>query len=77
MIIDYKTQKLTFGKQLPAEPSDFELPLRLLPAGDGPRHGGRQAPGELRRRYRRRSDLDQRGDGQRARQAGVRAAGSR
>ena len=29
MIIDYKTHKLTFGKHLPAEPSDFELPLRL------------------------------------------------
>ena len=29
MIIDYKTRKITFGKQLPPEPSDFELPLRL------------------------------------------------
>jgi tetratricopeptide (TPR) repeat protein len=29
MIIDYKTKKLTFGKHLPAEPNDFELPLRL------------------------------------------------
>ena len=29
MIIDYKTHKLTFGKHLPAEPVDFELPLRL------------------------------------------------
>jgi len=28
-IIDYKNRKLTFGKRLPAEPSDFELPLRL------------------------------------------------
>jgi tetratricopeptide (TPR) repeat protein len=28
-IIDYKARKLTFSKQLPAEPSDFELPLRL------------------------------------------------
>lgn len=29
MIIDYKTKKLTFGKHLPLEPNDFELPLRL------------------------------------------------
>jgi tetratricopeptide (TPR) repeat protein len=29
MIIDYKTHKLTFGKHLPVEPSDFELALRL------------------------------------------------
>ena len=29
MVIDYKTRKITFGKRLPIEPSDFELPLRL------------------------------------------------
>jgi tetratricopeptide (TPR) repeat protein len=29
MAIDYKAHKLTFGKRLPQEPSDFELPLRL------------------------------------------------
>jgi tetratricopeptide (TPR) repeat protein len=29
MIIDYKTRKITFGKRLPEEPSDFELPLRM------------------------------------------------
>jgi tetratricopeptide (TPR) repeat protein len=29
MIIDYKTRKLTMGRSLPSEPSDFELPLRL------------------------------------------------
>jgi predicted aspartyl protease len=29
MIIDYQTKKITFGKHLPEEPSDFELPLRL------------------------------------------------
>jgi Flp pilus assembly protein TadD/predicted aspartyl protease len=29
MVIDYKTQKITFGKHLPVEASDFELPLRL------------------------------------------------
>jgi tetratricopeptide (TPR) repeat protein len=29
MIIDYKTHKITFGKHLPVEPADFELPLRL------------------------------------------------
>ncbi len=29
MTIDYKTHKLTFGRRLPAEPVDFELPLRL------------------------------------------------
>jgi len=29
MVIDYKTHKLTFGKHIPEEPRDFELPLRL------------------------------------------------
>jgi tetratricopeptide (TPR) repeat protein len=29
MVIDYKTHKLTFGKHIPDEPKDFELPLRL------------------------------------------------
>ena len=29
MVIDYKTHKLTFGKHLPQEPSDFDLPLRV------------------------------------------------
>ncbi len=29
MIIDYKTHRLTFGKHLPQEPADFDLPLRL------------------------------------------------
>jgi predicted aspartyl protease len=29
MTIDYKTHKLTFGRHLPVEPKDFELPLRL------------------------------------------------
>ena len=29
MIIDYRTHKLTFGKHLPDEPADFQLPLRL------------------------------------------------
>jgi tetratricopeptide (TPR) repeat protein len=29
MVIDYKAHKLTFGKHLPEEPKDFELPLRL------------------------------------------------
>jgi tetratricopeptide (TPR) repeat protein len=29
MTIDYKTHKLTFGKRLPEEPRDFELPMRL------------------------------------------------
>jgi tetratricopeptide (TPR) repeat protein len=29
MVIDYKTHKLTFGKHIPEEPKDFELPLRL------------------------------------------------
>jgi tetratricopeptide (TPR) repeat protein len=29
MTIDYKTHKLTFGKRLPEEPKDFELPMRL------------------------------------------------
>ena len=29
MVIDYKAQKITFGKHLPEEASDFDLPLRL------------------------------------------------
>jgi predicted aspartyl protease len=29
MIIDYKTHRITFGKHLPDEQSDFDLPLRL------------------------------------------------
>ena len=29
MVIDYKSHKLTFGKHLPQEPADFQLPLRL------------------------------------------------
>ena len=29
MVIDYKTHKLTFGKHLPDEAKDFELPLRV------------------------------------------------
>jgi len=29
MVIDYKAHKLTFGKHLPVEPADFQLPLRL------------------------------------------------
>lgn len=29
MTIDYKAHKLTFGKHLPDEPKDFELPMRL------------------------------------------------
>jgi Flp pilus assembly protein TadD/predicted aspartyl protease len=29
MVIDYKTNKITFGKRLPEEDADFELPLRL------------------------------------------------
>src|SRR3982751_430920 len=37
MVIDYKTHKLTFGKHIPEEPRDFELPLRLhrLPPARG------------------------------------------
>jgi hypothetical protein len=29
MIIDYQTNKITFGKHLPVEQADFELPLRM------------------------------------------------
>jgi tetratricopeptide (TPR) repeat protein len=29
MVIDYKTHKITFGKHLPVEDADFELPLRM------------------------------------------------
>ena len=72
MIIDYKTHKITFGKHLPAEPADFELPLRLyrLATVRGTVDGTHA--GELRRRHRRRGDLDQPGDGDGARQAASR-----
>ncbi len=77
MIIDYKTHKLTFGKHLPAEPTDFELPLRLhrLATVRGTVDGS--APGELRRRHRRRGDLDQLGDRDGARHGRDRRARSR
>ena len=29
MVIDYRAKEITFGKHLPQEPADFELPLRL------------------------------------------------
>jgi tetratricopeptide (TPR) repeat protein len=29
MIIDYKSHRITFGKHLPAEPADYELPLHV------------------------------------------------
>ena len=77
MVIDYKTHKLTFGKHLPEEPKDFELPLRLHRLATVRGDGRRQPPGELRRRHRRRSDLDQPGDRDGAGQAARPAAGSR
>jgi len=45
MVIDYKAHKLTFGKHLPVEPKDFELPLRLhrLATVRGTVDGGHQA----------------------------------
>src|SRR5262252_76305 len=45
MIIDYKTHKLTFGKRLPDEPKDIELPLRLhrLATVSGMVDGGHKA----------------------------------
>jgi tetratricopeptide (TPR) repeat protein len=45
MTIDYKTQQITFGKHLPVEPADFELPLRLyrLATVQGTIDGARRA----------------------------------
>lgn len=45
MVIDYKTHKLTFGKKLPDEPRDIELPLRLhrLATVSGTIDGGHKA----------------------------------
>ena len=45
MTIDYKTQQITFGKHIPVEPADFELPLRLyrLATVKGTIDGSRQA----------------------------------
>jgi predicted aspartyl protease/Flp pilus assembly protein TadD len=45
MTIDYKTRQITFGKHLPVEPADFELPLRLyrLATVKGTIDGSREA----------------------------------
>jgi tetratricopeptide (TPR) repeat protein/predicted aspartyl protease len=45
MVIDYRTHKLTFGKTLPDEAKDFELPLRLyrLATVSGTIDGGHKA----------------------------------
>jgi tetratricopeptide (TPR) repeat protein len=45
MTIDYKARQITFGKHLPVEPADFELPLRLyrLATVKGTIDGSRQA----------------------------------
>jgi len=45
MVIDYRSKKLTFGKQLPDEAKDFELPLRLhrLATVSGMVDGGHKA----------------------------------
>jgi tetratricopeptide (TPR) repeat protein len=45
MTIDYKLKQITFGKHIPVEPSDFELPLRLyrLATVKGTIDGSRQA----------------------------------
>jgi predicted aspartyl protease len=45
MTIDYKTQVITFGKHLPQEPADFELPMRLyrLATVQGTIDGSRKA----------------------------------
>src|SRR4029077_14814919 len=47
MIIDYRTKRITFGKHIPPEPSDYELPMRLhrLPAAR--RTGGGEHPPNL------------------------------
>ena len=59
MIIDYKTRKITFGKQPAGGTVRLRAAAAAAPAGDRPRHGRRQASGELRRRHRRGSDFDQ------------------
>jgi predicted aspartyl protease/cytochrome c-type biogenesis protein CcmH/NrfG len=45
MTIDYKSKLITFGKHIPVEPADFELPLRLyrLATVKGTIDGSRQA----------------------------------
>ena len=45
MTIDYKSKMITFGKHIPVEPADFELPLRLyrLATVQGTIDGSRQA----------------------------------
>ena len=74
MIIDYKTQKITFGKQLAPEHVRFRAAAAHAPPGDGPRHGRRHAAGQLRRRHGRRGDLDQPGDRVEPESAGADAA---
>ena len=64
MIIDYKTHKLTFGKHLPIEAGDLELPLRVYRLVTVRGVVAKRAPGEFRRGHRRRGDFDQPGDRQ-------------
>ena len=60
MMIDYQRQLLTIGRNLPPTSRRHD---QAADAGVAPRHGARRAqlqlPGVLRRRYRRRGDLDQ------------------
>ena len=62
MTIDYATHKLTIGRKLPEETGRVQAADAAPPPVDGARPAQRQAPDLLRRRHRRRGDLDQHDD---------------
>ena len=77
MIIDYKTQQDHVRQASAGRSRGLRAAAAPASAGDGPRHGRRHAPGELRGRYRRRGDFDQPRDRHRDRHAASRRARSR
>ena len=76
MTIDYATQKLTIGKHPAGGARRVQAGHAPPSPVDGARPDQRQAPDLLRRRHRRRGDLDQHGDGRGA-QLDSRSARSR
>jgi hypothetical protein len=62
MTIDYEKQQLTMGHHC-LRPADYRLPMRVHRLAPGARAAQREPSHLLRRRYRRGSDLHQRGNG--------------
>ena len=63
VVVDYQQREVLLARTLPEGQADFKLPMRDAPAADGARDAQLDASGVLRRRHRRRGDLDQRRDG--------------